>query len=536
MNDSQADNSLLGSVLDSSGNRATCELDLDALKSSRKGADLAQLEGSSVGALAKITVADRRLFGTITKISTAPEKESKVIAEIEYIGEGVAGADGKLMRFSRGLSVYPHPGDELRFASQSDLEVIYSPQDIAHVQIGTVYPTDHVRAPVLFDKLLGRHFAVVGSSGSGKSTATALILNKVIDAAPQSHIIILDPHGEYSRAFETRGEVWDASNLHIPYWVMSLQEHCEAFITSSGDSRAIDVNIMAKCLVRARLKNPEITNAMKVTADSPIAYQLQDLLDAFDDEVGRLEKAADAHHYIQLKMNIEQSFSDRRYHFIFNDAHWDISLPQLLGDLLRIPVDGKPVSIIDLAGVPSEIVKVVVSTVSRLIFDYAVWVPPERRVPILFVCEEAQRYLPRVHSGAVVSAERQLDRIAREGRKYGVCLGLITQRPSELSETALSQCGTVISLRLNNEQDQAQMKAILSEGARSFVDVIPALQNQECIVTGEGVPVPMRVEIDTLEEHLRPASDDPIFSERWNDNTADRSLLEQTVQRWREDI
>jgi len=480
----------------------------------------------------KIAVADRRIFATLTELKADRSGAGSLEAKVQYIGVGVCNPTGELTEFNRGVSIYPHPGDQVSFASESDLELIYSPQDTPHVRIGNVYPTDHVPAPIFFDMLLGRHFAVVGSSGTGKSTSVALILNRIIEHAPNSHVIILDPHGEYPKSFGDKGMVWDVNNLTVPYWAMSLQEHCEAFISSTGDARAIDTNILAKCLVQARLKNPHIANAGKITADSPVAYQLEDLLDALDEDVGKLEKAADAHHYIQLKLNIEQFFKDRRYHFIFNEAYWDISLPELLSSLLRIPVEGKPVSIIDLAGVPSEIVTTVVSTISRLIFDYAVWAPRDTRLPVLFVCEEAHRYLPRARSGRPVSAERQLERIAREGRKYGVCLGLITQRPSELSETALSQCGTMISLRLNNEQDQAQMRAVLSEGAASFVDIIPALQNRECIVSGEGAPVPMRVRIDTLEDRLRPASEDPVFSEKWTLPSNDRSLLDEAIRRW----
>lgn len=531
----QAHDRVLGAVLDTSGQRASCSIDAHVLREIRSESETTRLEASSIGALVKIAVADRLLFGTLTNLRSTSDEQDMIVAEVEYIGEGIRAADDSLEAFQRGVTIYPHPGDELKFASPGDIERIYSPHDTPHIQVGAVYPTEHVRAPILFDSLLGRHFAVVGSSGTGKSTTTALILNRIIGVAPHSHVIILDPHGEYSRAFGAAGKVWNVNNLEIPYWVMSLQEHCEAFITSTGENRAVDINILTKCLIQARLKNPQVTPEMKITADSPVAYQIQDLYDAFDAELGRLEKPADAHHYIQLRMTIEQFFADQRFHFIFDESLWNLSLTRLIGDLMRIPGEGKPVSIIDLAGVPSEIVKVVVSTISRMIFDYAVWTPRERRVPILFVCEEAQRYLPRIHSEQLVSAERQLDRIAREGRKYGVCLALISQRPSELSETALSQCGTVISLRLNNERDQQTMKAILSEGARSFVDVIPSLQNRECIISGEGAPVPMRVAIDTLAEELTPASDDPVFSEGWNDGSADHALLKETVRRWREE-
>jgi DNA helicase HerA-like ATPase len=483
----------------------------------------------------KISVADKLLLGTLNELRADREDGKTVLAEIEYIGEGPAGPDGNLTGFRRGLSVYPHPSDEVRFAEREDLRQIFAPPDLPHIQLGTVYPTEDVRAPILFDSLMGRHFAVVGSSGAGKSTMVTLMLDRIMAKARHGHIVILDPHGEYASAFGSSAQVWDVGNLRIPYWAMNLDEHCEAFVASEGDSRTIDANILAKCLLKARQRNIFVNDVARITADTPISYQLKDLTDAFEEEAGRLEKLAEAHRYTQLRLTIEQFFADRRYQFLFNPAYAGSSLDGLLGDLLRIPIADKPVSIIDLAGVPTAIVNVVVSTIARLILDYAIWAPRDQRAPILLVCEEAHRYLPRVKTRATRSVERQLERIAREGRKYGVCLGMVTQRPSELSETALSQCGTIMAMRLNNLDDQAQLKASMTEGARSFVDVIGTLKNQECIVSGEGVPVPMRVLVDTLERHKRPASDDPSFSQRWADGSAGGELLVETVRRWREE-
>ena len=525
---------ILGTVLDTTGGRALCRLNLDTLARNREATDAARLAASSVGGIVKVAVADTLLVGTLTELKADRNNHGDLLAEIEYIGEGQRGADDNLSSFRRGVTIYPLPGDVLRLASRLDIEQIFAPQTVSHVEIGTVHPTDDVRASILLDRLLSRHFAVVGASGTGKSTAVTLLLNRIIASAPQSHVIILDPHGEYARAFGQRAKIWDVDSIQIPYWLMSIEEHCEAFITSTGESRAVDVNILAKCLAKARSRNHHVRDAGRITADSPIAYRLADLTGALQEEAGRLEKEADPHHYTRLRLNIEQFFADRRYRFIFDEKYRDTSLAEFLGELLRIPVAGAPVSIIDLAGVPSEIAKIVVSILSRLIFDYAVWTPHEQRVPVLLVCEEAHRYLPNVEAEGGASVEQQLDRIAREGRKYGVSLGLVTQRPSELSETALSQCGTIIAMRLSNVRDQAQVGAILSEGARSYIEIIPALQNQECIISGEGVPVPMRVRIDTLAADLTPASADPVYSDRWRNGEHSEQTLLETVRRWRE--
>lgn len=170
---------------------------------------------------------------------------------------------------------------------------------------------------------------------------------------------------------------------------------------------------------------------------------------------------------------------------------------------------------------------------SRMVFDYAIWSRSEPQRPILLVCEEAHRYVPSERDAHKSSVGKILGRIAKEGRKYGVSLGLITQRPSDLAEGVLSQCGTIIAMRLNNERDQAFVKAAMPEGARGFLDIIPALRNREAIMCGEGVAIPIRVAFDNLEENKRPASTDPLFSELWKQAGGEEEILDRVIKRWR---
>ena len=204
-----------------------------------------------------------------------------------------------------------------------------------------------------------------------------------------------------------------------------------------------------------------------------------------------------------------------------------------LGRIFRLPGDGKPISIIDVSGVPSDITSVVVAVLARMVFDYAIWSRNEPQRPILLVCEEAHRYVPNEANSQKSAVGKILGRIAKEGRKYGVSLGLITQRPSDLAEGVLSQCGTIIAMRLNNERDQAFVKAAMPEGARGFLDTIPALRNRECIVCGEGVAIPVRVCFDPLEDNKRPASSDPLFSELWKESGGEEEILTRVIKRWR---
>jgi DNA helicase HerA-like ATPase len=182
--------------------------------------------------------------------------------------------------------------------------------------------------------------------------------------------------------------------------------------------------------------------------------------------------------------------------------------------------------------VPSDITAVVVAVLARMTFDYAIWSRNEARRPILLVCEEAHRYIPAGNENAS-AVGRVLGRIAKEGRKYGVALGLVTQRPSDLAEGVLSQCGTIVAMRLNNDRDQAFVRAAMPEGARGFLDTIPALRNREAIVCGEGVAIPIRVAFDDLEENRRPASGDPLFSQLWRETGGEEQMLARTIQKWR---
>jgi DNA helicase HerA-like ATPase len=209
------------------------------------------------------------------------------------------------------------------------------------------------------------------------------------------------------------------------------------------------------------------------------------------------------------------------------------TMAEFVSTLFRLPSRGRPISIIDVSGVPSDITSTVVAVLSRMVFDFAVWAREEKTRPILLVCEEAHRYVPSEKNADGSSVGRILSRIAKEGRKYGISLGLITQRPSDLAEGVLSQCGTIIAMRLNNDRDQAFVRAAMPEGARGFLDSIPALRNRECVICGEGVAIPIRASFDDLEESRRPASADPSFTELWSTSGGEEEMVLRTVQRWR---
>ena len=523
----------IGVVLEIAGSGSQVAIDLQRLSECADDADPSIAMAGQVGSQIKIRVGNSWLLASVRN-QRQDRKAGSILANIDFLGEGMEEKlTGKLHGFRRGVTRYPVPGAMVYPATTQDLRQVYASDGRSSVAIGKVYPTRDIRAGLYVDAMLGKHFALLGSTGTGKSTGAALILHRICEAAPEGHIVMIDPHGEYSAAFRNTGVILDVSNLQMPYWIMNFEEHCEVLLTSNGNERQVDADILAKCLLKARQKSRLAESMGKITVDSPIPYLLSDLSNEIQDAMGKLDKATNSAPYMRLKNKLDEMKSDPRYQFLFSGMLVADTMSDFISKIFRMPSNGKPISIIDVSGVPSDITATVVAVLSRLVFDFAIWGREERTSPILLVCEEAHRYVPSEKHADGNSVGTILSRIAKEGRKYGISLGLITQRPSDLAEGVLSQCGTIISMRLNNDRDQEFVRAAMPEGARGFLDAIPALRNRECIICGEGVAIPIRVSFDTLEEAKRPASEDPSFIELWNKTGGEEDIVSRTVQRWR---
>jgi len=524
----------IGVVLEISGAGSQIALDLQRLNECMEDEDRSIALAGQVGSQIKIRVGDAWLLANVRDQRKDRRAQNGIIAHIDFLGEGSEEKlTGRIHGFKRGVTRYPVPGALVYPATTKDLEQIYASDGRANITIGTVFPTKDIRAGLYIDAMLGKHFALLGSTGTGKSTSAALILHRICEHAPEGHIVMIDPHGEYSAAFRQTGKILDVSNLQMPYWLMNFEEHCEVLLTSDGNERQVDMDILAKCLLHARSKNRLAESMGKITVDSPIPYLLSDLSTKLQDEMGKLDKATSSAPYMRIKSKLEELKGDPRYQFMFSGMLVGDTMTDFISKVFRMPGEGKPISIIDVSGVPSDITSTVVAVLSRLVFDFAIWGREENTRPILLVCEEAHRYVPSEKNSDGSSVGQILSRIAKEGRKYGISLGLITQRPSDLAEGVLSQCGTIISMRLNNDRDQAFVRSAMPEGSRGFLDSIPALRNRECIICGEGVAIPIRVNFDTLEEHKRPASEDPSFSDLWNRGGGEEEIVDRVVLRWR---
>ncbi len=524
----------IGVVLEISGSGSQIALDLQRLNECMKDDDPSIALAGQVGSQIKIRVGDAWLLANVRDQRKDRRSDGGIIANIDFLGEGgEEKLTGRIHGFKRGVTRYPIPGAMIYPATTRDLEQIYASDGRASITIGKVFPTKDIRAGLYIDAMLGKHFALLGSTGTGKSTSAALILHRICEAAPKGHIVMIDPHGEYSAAFRQIGQILDVSNLQMPYWLMNFEEHCEVLLTGSGNDRQVDADILAKCLLAARSRNRLAQTMGKITVDSPIPYLLSDFGNILQDEMGKLDKATSSAPYMRIKGKLDELKADPRYQFLFSGLLVGDTMVDFISKVFRMPGNGKPISIIDVSGVPSDITSTVVAVLSRLVFDFAIWGREEKTRPVLLVCEEAHRYVPNEKNADGSSVGKILSRIAKEGRKYGISLGLITQRPSDLAEGVLSQCGTIIAMRLNNDRDQAFVRAAMPEGARGFLDAIPALRNRECIICGEGVAIPIRVAFDNLEEHKRPASEDPSFVELWSKDGGEQELVERVVMRWR---
>jgi len=521
----------IGIVQEIAGSGSAVSMDAAMLHQLSTHSDPSVAMAGQVGSQVKMLVAGAWLIANVRTMRAGAAGE--VLANIDFLGEGQQSSGGRMVNFRRGVTRYPIPGSKIYPVNTEDMRGIFAADDSPHIEIGTVYPTDDIRGALYVDPMLSKHFAVLGSTGTGKSTSVALILHRISQLSPEGHIVMIDPHGEYSAAFKDCGELFNVDNLQLPYWLMNFEEHCEVFLTTDGAERQRDADILGKCLLAARTRGKNVETYGKVTVDSPIPYLLTDLSSVLVAEMGKLDRAGDTTPYQRLKNKLDELRADPRFTFMFSGMLVSDTMAGFCAKLFRLPAQGKPISIVDVSGVPSEITSVVVSILARMVFDYAIWSRTEAQRPLLLVCEEAHRYVPKDENANGQAVRKILERIAKEGRKYGVSLGLITQRPSDLAEGVLSQCGTIISMRLNNDRDQACVRAAMPEGARGFLDAIPALRNRECIVCGEGVAIPIRVRFDDLEPEKRPASSDPSFAELWRQTGGEAGIIERTIKRWR---
>jgi DNA helicase HerA-like ATPase len=418
-------------------------------------------------------------------------------------------------------------------------------------EVGALTTHPSIKVSLHATNLFGRHLAILGQTGSGKSWTVASVIQKAVAEMPKAHIIILDLHGEYSwkREDENRHYAFneavvrhvDARDLEIPYWLMTYAELCDLLIEHSEREATNQTAFFRDCLLAGRqAENTGATPPLdlpRVTVDTPIYFSLDELLDKVRakniERVGARDKQGPMFgNFDRFLMRIESKLNDSRYDFLLKPQvrTSSASLSGLLRDFVGLGDRKVQVTVIDLSSVPFDVRPTVAAQIGRLAFEFNYWNPEYREFPILLMCEEAHAYIPRAGESQFAGSRKSMERIAKEGRKYGVGLGVVSQRPHEVSETVLAQCGTFVCLRITNPDDQAYVRRLVPESEGDLVSVLAGLGRGEALVLGEAVPLPTRLQFE--KPSPAPNSDDIDFYNNWKDGPEDLDV-DAIVKRWR---
>ena len=520
-----AGNRLMGRVVGCSGSKAT----VSAI-AGKDGNGLAELW--SVGRLISISVGANRVVALVCSMETATaawsEADENVMhIEVELVGEIHTGVSGK-PEFSAGITQYPYLGAVAHRMRSADLAVIYDPGVSDTAVIGKLTQDTSLGALIHIPSLLSRHFAVVGTTGVGKTTAVTLLLNKALIADPSLRVLILDPHNEFAAAFPNKSVVIDTDTLDLPFWLFKLEEFTEVLFRGRPPIPE-EIDVLRDLIPEAKrmFKGTTDTTLIRrgpekssLTADTPVPYRVADLLALIDERIGKLEGRAEKPYLRSLKVRIQAAINDPRYEFMFSSNTIHDTILTTISHIFRIPGEGKPVTTFQLAGIPSEVVNSVASILCRMAFEIALW--SAGGVRILVVCEEAHRYVPADPKLGFFPTRQAISRIAKEGRKYGVSLGVITQRPGELDPTILSQCSTVFAMRLSNDRDQDIIRSAIPDSSASTMSFLSSIGNGEAIAFGEAVAVPMRMVFERVSEAVLPRANSGLQPvHRGDPNTVD---------------
>ncbi|MGA2895358.1 MAG: DUF87 domain-containing protein [Xanthobacteraceae bacterium] len=503
---------------------------------------------ATVGKFMALVTARSLIVGLITEIgeqavaSAGIGQSFRKVAQIDLIGEIRVRAGSA--QFDRGVSEYANIGDAAMMLTETELRLIYGGANADRVDIGVLQQNPNVHVHIDIDLLVSRHFAIVGTTGVGKSSGVAIILQKILDTRPNLRIFLVDPHNEYSRCFGDKAHVLTPRNMRLPFWLFNFEEIIDAFF---GGRPGVDeeVEILSEVIPLAkgaylqyragpsdRLAKKRDPRDSGFTADTPVPYRIEDLIGILDEQMGKLENRSSRMIYHKLISRIQTIRNHPRYAFMFENANiGGDTMAEILCQLFRLPPQGKPMTIMQLAGFPAEVVDSVVSVLCRMAFDFGLW--SDGVAPLLFVCEEAHRYAPADNKIGFGPTRRALSRIAKEGRKYGVFLGLVTQRPAEIDTTIISQCSTLFVMRLSNDRDQALIRSAASDAAANLLAFIPSLGTRETFTFGPGVALPTRMSFSELPAALRPSSEATGNTRSDAGANLSQDLIPMVIERWR---
>lgn len=549
-----------------------------------------------IGSFVRIPLGFHNIYGIVSMVGAAdagaaaggaapdraPQFRARRTLEVRLVGEAMGGGP-----FLRGVSQYPTLDDEVHVVTESDLARIYGvSSEVVPVAIGTHAASEGLSAVISLDALVSRHAAVVGSTGSGKSNTVAALLKALTGGEyPSANVVIIDPHGEYGTAFDGISRVFRIADgttpLYVPYWALSFDELAWFLVDRRSASETAQDTKLRDIIYEMRKASVPTLRASEggapllrdeITADSPVPFDVRELwyhLDrterlTWQDQQRTKEALVNEGDAASLtpavfsppgagsspphKHNpvppmaayaarIYARLRDRRYEFMLSPGEYD-GVTKDLHDLVADWIGHEHgVTVLDLAGVPSEVTDLVVGLLTRILFETMFWgrdlAGIGRQRPLLMVFEEAHSYLPHADGHFIQGyARRAVQRVLREGRKYGVGAVVVSQRPAELDETILSQCGTFFALRLSNSSDQARVASMVPDEVGGLTDLLPALRTGEALVLGEAMAMPSRVRIAHVSP--RPDSNDPEVSVRWAQTRANEAAFGLAITGWRQ--
>jgi DNA helicase HerA-like ATPase len=501
---------------------------------------------ATVGKFLGILSSNAIVVGMVTEIAEQPRlspgQPIASAAHIDLFGE--IKTSGASVAFSRGVNDYPAIGESAILMNDRELRLVYG-SIAGGATIGALHQDPTINAQINIDELLGKHFAILGTTGVGKSSGVAIVLQEILKARPDLRIFLVDPHNEYGRCFGEKAQVLTPRNLRLPFWLFNFEETLEAFF--GGRVRPEEeVEILSEVIPLAKgayLQYRNTTSDSRLykkrdpknsgyTVDTPVPYRIEDLVALIDERMGKLENRSSRMHHYKLIQRIQTFRNHPRYAFMFENANvGGDTMAEIISNLFRLPPGGKPMTVMQLAGFPAEVVDSVVSVLCRMAFDFGLW--SDGVAPLLFVCEEAHRYAPADSVMGFAPTRRALSRIAKEGRKYGVFLGLVTQRPAEIEPTIISQCNTLFVMRMSNDRDQALIRSAVSDAASDLLTFVPSLGTGEVFVFGPGVALPTRMVFKELPKDLRPASEVGRGSRVDAGADIGNDLIVSVIDRWR---
>lgn len=528
-----------------------------------------------IGTLVKIPVGNIKLYGIVASVSNMPNKiidnntiipdKGSRYLQVQLVGEKIGNA-----KFERGVGTFPTINDEVHIVTEDDLKQIYGNKSNELIEIGQHSSSENLSVFLNLQNLVLRHCAILGSTGSGKSNTVAHLLNEVLSSYDGSRIVLIDIHGEYSSAFEGKCKVFrinDSSNpLYVPFWTLNFDE-LSFFLVGrpNGQERPEDKRLREEILKFKKSNADKLkagrVNEEYITADSPIPFDIKKMWHDFNREVHgtfskspsseqnrETEELVDEGDYKNLipakfkpysptnaapfksknetmysyEQKIYSRLKDSRYDYMFNPKEYSDADGNDLDTLIKSWIDhDQRLTILDLSGIPFELIDITVGIVTRLVYDSMYWGKHQhytgRNRPVLMVYEEAHSYLPRNEGSIHIYgyARRAVEKIFKEGRKFGIGAAVVTQRPSEISETILAQVGTFIALRLTNSSDKSTVKSAAPNNMTSLIDLLSSLRRGEAIIVGEAIEIASRVRIK--EYTPRPTSNDPELSEKWSE-------------------